>query len=119
MATNIGGVPTGVFSETLPLLPANTMSGRPTPFYVPSITLTAVPTGGSLAGGTDLDILRVKTAGNSQQGSSVGAGVSDERGVGAGTYYFILANLGNDAVTGVFRARWEEFIPGSSEIQNY
>lgn len=63
----------------------------------------------SHTGGTELDVLRVKTAGNSQQGSSVGTTGSDERGVGANTYYFRLLNLSaTDAVTGVMHVRWEE-----------
>lgn len=117
--TLIAGTPVGTFSETLPVLPANSMASKPSPAYVPTTVLTAIPTGGTHSGGVSLDIIRIKTSGNSNLSTSVGASVSDERGIGAGTYYFILTNLGNDVITGVFRARWEEVLPNSSIIVNY
>lgn len=106
LSTLVGGTEGGTFSETLPIFPRNTMSERPTPFYTPTVELTA---GGTHTGGTQLDFLWVKTADNSNFAASVGDNPGDERGVGAGTYYFRL--LANIAATGVFRARWEERLP--------
>jgi len=106
MITLVGGVESGNFNAFLPILPRNTMSSRPTPFYTPVVTLA---TGGVLTGGTELDVVPGKTAGNTNQASSVGAETGDERGVGASTYYLRIVNLsGSDAARGVFRARWEE-----------
>lgn len=109
--TNVGGTPTGTFSETLPAFAGNTMTGvanRETPYYTPTVVLTAVPTGGTLTGGLALDVIRIKTASNTQQAATVGFGPTDERGVVANTYYFKFTALTNDAVEGVWRARWEE-----------
>lgn len=103
LSTVTGGTEGGVFSETLPIFPRNTMSERPTPIYTPTTVLTA---GGTHTGGTVLDMLWVKIADNSNFAASVGATPGDERGVGAGTYYFRLNAIA--ASTGIFRARWEE-----------
>lgn len=111
--TLVGGTPGGSWSEVLPVFGANTMSSRPTPFYVPQVVLEA---GGTLTGGTLLDPLRAKTSGNSNFASSVGATAGAERGVGADTYYFRITLTGT---IGVFKARWEETQPASSEIVNY
>lgn len=100
--TLVGGTEGGTFGEDLPIIPANTMSDRPTPFYESPVTLEA---GGTLTGGTQLDVIRPKTSDNSNFSSSVGSQNDSERGVGAGTYYFRLTLSG---VTGVFRARWED-----------
>lgn len=108
LETLVGGAPGGAFAETLPIFGANNMVGAPnreSPFYVPVVVLTA---GGTLTGGTQLDVLRLKTNAVSNQASTVGVGPTDERGVAANTYYFRLTSLTNDAVDGVFRARWEE-----------
>ena len=40
--------------------------------------------------------------------SSIGGAIADERGVGAGTYYWKFRNLGNSIVTGTFHCFWEE-----------
>lgn len=100
--TLVGGTEGGTFSEILPVIPANTMTSRPTPLYAPQVVLTA---GGTHTGGAVLDVLRAKTADNSNFASSVGARPSDERGVAANTYYFRITL---SSVTGTFKARWEE-----------
>ena len=51
---------------------------------------------------------RARTANANAHASSVGGGISDERGIAAGTYYFVMTNLGSGAASGVFSARWEE-----------
>lgn len=113
LGTYAGGTEGGTFSETLPIFGANNMSGGNDHrndynggIYAAQTVLTA---GGTHTGGTELDVIRLKVAGISQQASSVGSGATDERGVGTNTYYFRLLNLsGSDAITGTFSARWEE-----------
>lgn len=110
LATIAGGTPAGTFDETLPIFAANNMTAgkdRRADFpgvFVNPVVLTA---GGTHTGGTELDVLRVKCAGNSQQASSVGVDSFDQRGIAPATYHFRLTNLGNDTITGVFRARFE------------
>jgi len=101
--TRIGGTEGGTFSETLPVLPRNNMSERPTPLYTAQNVLTA---GGTHSGGTTLDLLWTKTVNNSNQASATNTSADSERGVAAGTYYFIV-NAVSDS-TGVLHARWEE-----------
>ena len=109
LETFVGGTPTGTFSETLPILPANNMTDKPLPLYAAQSVLQAVPSSGSLAGGVRIDVVRVKTNAITNQAATVGVGPTDERGVNPGTYYFLLTNLSSvDAIEGVFRARWEE-----------
>lgn len=108
IATVLGGTPGGDFAETLPIFNRNNMSvgGNRRQAFVPQTLLTA---GGTHTGGTELDVLRVKTAGVSQQANTVGATTGDERGVAANTYYFRLTNLhATDPVTGTLHVSWEE-----------
>jgi len=106
LATVVGGTEGGTFSETLPIFGRNNMSERPTPFYTPVVVLTA---GGTHTGGTEIDVVRVKTNNNQNQSSTVTGEGGDERGVAVGTYYFRLENLSaTDAIVGAFSARWEE-----------
>jgi hypothetical protein len=121
LAAYVGGVEGGSFSETLPIFAANGMSGaenrrmdydanrlpgKGSSVYAVQSVLTA---GGTHTGGTELDVSRIKIASNSNQATTVGSVGLDERGVTAGTYYFRFLNLSaTDAVTGVFRMRWEE-----------
>lgn len=113
VGTYVGGTPGGSFSETLPIFNANNMaagSDRRRSYsgalYTPQTVLTA---GGTHADGTELDVIRLLVANASGQASSVGNAPQDERGVAANTYYFRLLNLsGSNAVTGTFKARFEE-----------
>lgn len=103
LETVVGGVEEGVFATPLPVIARNTMTEVPTPVYVPQVTLA---TGGTITGGTVLDILVNKTADVANFASSVGAGSEDERGVAANTYYFRITGV--QASVGVLKARWEE-----------
>lgn len=103
--TVVGGTEGGSFSNTLPIFPRNTMSERPQPFYTPQVVLTS---GGTHTGGTVIDVLLNKTADVTNFSSSVGAENSDERGIGAGTYYLRLTGT---AAIGIIKARWEERLP--------
>jgi len=101
LSTQAGGTPSGVFAEVLPVFGANNMTG--TPVYVHQNVLTA---GGALAGGVDIDVVRLFSGGNNQP--SVGAQQDDVRGIAPGTYHFVFQNLGASVVTGVLHIRWEE-----------
>lgn len=106
ISTQVGGTPGGSFSSALPALRTNTMSTIPQPPYVGQVVLAS---GGTLDGGTEISALRLKTSNNTNQASSVGSEAQDERGIAAGTYYFVLSNLSaTDSVVGIFEARWEE-----------
>lgn len=107
--TVVGGTPGGTFLEVLPIFPTNTMSERPLPIYSGQVVLEA---GGTLTGGTVLDVLRAKTSDNSNFSASVGEGTGAERGVAANTYYYRITLA---SATGVFAARWEERPNGSQQ----
>lgn len=104
LATFSGGTPTGTFSETLPYASANTMTETP-PAYAPRIVVTAIPTGGSLTGGSAIRVTRLKTAGNSNFASSVGSTPDLVVGRAPGTYYLTLQLT---AAIGVLKLRFEE-----------
>jgi hypothetical protein len=101
--TRIGGTEGGTFSETLPIIPRNSMSVAPA--YSPVVAITA---GGTHTGGTVLDAFAGRAASATAQIASVGNGLTDERGIPAGTYYFVLTNPGSGPNAGIFRAWWEE-----------
>lgn len=101
----VGGTPGGTFSETLPVVPKNTMSERPLPLYVPQVGITA---GGTITGATPLDIHRIVAATATAQQSTVGNLVGDDRGIGANTYYATYQNIGSGTATGTLFFVWEE-----------
>lgn len=103
LSTVAGGTEGGTFSTPLPIIARNSMTERPTPLYVPQVTLA---TGGTHTDGTVIDLLWVKTADNANFSTSVGNVIGDERGVGPGLAYFRLEAV--SAAAGVIRARWEE-----------
>lgn len=103
LETVVGGTEGGSFSNVLPIFGRNNMTERPLPLYTPVVTMAS---GGTHTGGTVLDVLLNKVADNAVFASSVGATEGDERGVGAGTYYFRITVTGTTA--GVLKARWEE-----------
>lgn len=100
--TVVGGTEGGVFSEALPMFPANTMTERPTPLYSPQVIPTA---GGTHTGGTVLDVFRIKSTTGGGFGTSILGSTESARGVGPGTYYIRIALT---AAVGIFKARWEE-----------
>lgn len=111
LRTVSGGTPTGTFPESLPIIPKNTMTGGvfpapPTPLYVAQNVIQSGAT--ALTGGVDIDVLRIVVANASGQAQSVGESVDDSRGVGPGTYYWVLNNFGTGTSTGVFSSFWEE-----------
>lgn len=109
MATLAGSTPAGTWAETLPVFKTNNMTVGPNLLLdrAATVVLTA---GGTVTGGTTLDVVRLTTGtgqGN-RKVATVGAAVSDQRGIAPGTYYFQLTNTGTGAATGTFHASWEE-----------
>lgn len=97
------GTPGGSFTAIAPI-GKNRMSVRPEPYYTAQATMGY---GGTLSGGTVVDVARVVTSGATAQQVTVGA-TADERGLPAGDYYIRLANLSNGTSTGVYSIFWEE-----------
>lgn len=105
ITNTVGGTPAGTFSETLPIVPKNTMTERPTPLYAPVVVATA---GGSVSGFTTLDIHRVVAATATAQQVTVGNQVGDNRGIGANTFHVLYENFGAGTATGTLFFIWEE-----------
>lgn len=82
----------------------NRMAERPSPYYTAQATIGV---GGTMTGGTVVDVARIVTSGATAQQVTVG-GKSDERGLPAGSYYIRLSNLSNGTSTGVYSLFWEE-----------
>lgn len=97
-----GGTAGGTFAETLPIIKTNLAVATT---FTPTTVLTA---GGTLTGGTVIDITRQKTDGNATRASSVIQNDSQTRGIAAGTYHWRFTNLSSDAVTGTVKILWEE-----------
>ena len=93
-----GGTASGPWTS-MPVIRKNTMTTAPV--ITSQVTLDY---DGSHTGGTLIDLIRV-VAGN--KGSNFSAGDS-ERGVGPGTYYYVITNTGNQTATVVFSGYWEE-----------
>lgn len=107
MATLVGGFEGGVYGETLPKLNRNNMAVGPDREAVIASQLL-ITAGGTHTGGTELDVIRLRTSTATGSATTVGLAANDERGIAAGTYYFRFTNLGAGAITGMFRVRWEE-----------
>jgi hypothetical protein len=108
LRTFAGGTPVGVYGTPLPIIPKNTMSIRSTPIYPSSNSISTGGTGQT--GGVNIDIVRVVAANATAQQSSVGSKAFDQRGVGAGTYYWQIENFSNGTATGVFSGFWAEIL---------
>ncbi len=98
MQLKVGGTADGPWTP-MPVFRKSTMSI--TPVYTNQVTLDY---NGAHTGGTLIDLVRVPA---NNKGSSL-SGASSERGVGAGTYYYVLTNVGNQTATVVFNGYWEE-----------
>ena len=100
-----GGTPGGTYNNPLPVIGKNRMSKRPQPYYVPVSTVT---TGGTITGGTIVEVVRVVSSGSTAQRATVGGQFADERGLPAGDYYIKLENISNTTAEGVYQIYWEE-----------
>ena len=107
LSTVAGGVEGGTWLPVPTIFNCNNMTvGVDREALVaPQVVLSS---GGTLTGGLDIDVIRLRTANASGAASTVGGTAGDERGVAPGVYYFKFANLGNSAIQGVFHVRWEE-----------
>lgn len=98
MLLKVGGSATGPWTA-MPTIRKNLMATAPV--YASQITLEY---DGVFTGGTTIDILRAP-AGNK---SSTQTPIGSERGIAAGTYYYVLTNVGNQPATVIFSGEWEE-----------
>lgn len=100
-----GATPGGSFSEVITIFPKNISSNLPTPVYK---TQAAMTTGGTISGGTLIDMLVVKANNATGQLSSIGGKIEDQYGAPAGTGYYKISNPGNSDATAIFKMWWEE-----------
>lgn len=106
-----GGTEGGSFTTPVSLQPVNAMTGelnRRRWDGEPYELTTVVTTGGTLTGGSEFDIVRLRTSNATAQQVTVGGTGTDHVGAPAGTRYYVLTNLGTGTCTGVLRARYEE-----------
>lgn len=102
--------PSGTWTQ-LPIIGINRMAERPTPFYVPTVT---VETGGSFTGGTAVDLMLIRSGSNQGSNSSQNTGGErSERGLPLGVYYGRFSTLTGgvavpDAAQMVYSLAWEE-----------
>lgn len=103
-----GGTPSGVWTAKT-LYHVNNYADAP-----PYSTHVTVSTGGSLSGGTELDIM-LANAGTGGNSSSATVGLL-EVSLAAGTYYVEIRNTGSQSCTGMYRVYFEEFAANSPII---
>lgn len=102
--------PSGTWTQ-LPIIGLNRMAERPTPFYVPTVT---VETGGTFTGGTAVDLILIRSGSNQGSNSSQNTGGErSERGLPLGVYYGRFSTLAGgvsvtDAAQMVYSLTWEE-----------
>ena len=100
----VGATETGSFTTDLPIIGKNRMSTIPQPPYVCPIT---IKNGGTITGGTVVEVFRIHTSAATGQEATVGGVQGSERGLPAGNYYLTLQNTGTGTATGVYRFWWE------------
>lgn len=103
-----GATSSGTWTQR-PVIGVNRMAERPQPYYTPLVTLE---TGGNFTGGTEVDLIKVRTSSANNSAQNVGAQAS-ERGLPAGTYHGRFTTLAggvtvNDAAQMVYSLLWEE-----------
>ena len=99
----VGGTEGGTFSQTIPLRPVNGMSTA-----TPRTSTTVMTSGGTLTGGTTMDLFLVNTGDNVNQSSGVTSGEDFAIGFPAGTYYIRVKNTDNSTAAGLVKALWTE-----------
>jgi hypothetical protein len=98
-----GGTEGGTFNSALPLMQTNNMT------TVADRASTSVMTyGGTLTGGTTLDLFILNSGNNLNQSVGQQGGEQFPVGFAPGTYYVRITNTGNTTATGLFKARWTE-----------
>lgn len=103
-----GATGSGTWTQR-PVIGVNRTAQRPRPYYAAQCTLE---TGGNFTGGTEVDVLKVRTSSANNTASNVGDQWS-ERGLPAGTYYGRLQTLAgglavNDPAQLIYALTWEE-----------
>lgn len=111
VSSHAGGVITGVFGVTLPIIPGNSMVG--TPAYVATAAFTATAAGAAAAvnitASSVRDVVRVKTPAGGGASNSENSTIDSVRGLPAGaTFYILVENIGAGVVEGTLRLRWQE-----------
>jgi hypothetical protein len=92
-----------------PIIGVNRMAQRPEPYYSPQCTFE---TGGNFTGGTEVDLLKLRSAAANNSASNVG-GEFSERGLPAGVYHGRIQTLTggvnvNDAAQLIYSLIFEE-----------
>lgn len=103
-----GATGSGTWTQR-PVIGVNRMAQRPQPYYAAQCTLE---TGGNFTGGTEVDVLKVRTSAANNTAQNVGDSWT-ERGLPAGTYYGRLQTLAgglnvNDPAQLIYSLTWEE-----------
>lgn len=96
--------------STVPIISKNRSPERRefnTGYYVGQATFS---TGGTFTGGTEVDVLRARTASQTVSAANVGTSQDDERYLPAGSYFIRVAPLTgvNDTSEGIYSISWEE-----------
>jgi len=99
----VGGTEGGVFDTTIPAFGMNRTNERPLPYYEQQVSLTS---GGTHSGGTTVELVRIKSGGNSNTSSTVGGSENDERILPPGTYYLKFTAV--EDLLAVYSLIWEE-----------
>lgn len=105
VSTIVGATELTTFDTPLPVIGKNQMSERPTPIYSSKVSVSI---GGTISGGTTVDVARIVSAGATAQEFTIGSNISDERGLPSGDYYVVVENISNGTATGVYSSFWEE-----------
>lgn len=95
---------------SIPVISKNRSPSRrvfPSGYYVGQATFF---TGGTFSGGTEVDVLRARTASQTVSAANVDASQDATRYLPAGTYFLILQPLTgvNDTSEGIYSISWEE-----------
>ena len=98
-----GGTEGGTFSQAVPIFPVNGMSTAPV-----RASTTTVTSGGTITGGTTLDLFLVNTGDNVNQSVGISVGENFQIGFPAGTYYIRVTNTDNSTSSGLIKALWHE-----------
>jgi hypothetical protein len=98
-----GGTEGGTFNQTITKFPVNGMSTA-----APRSSTTTMTSGGTLTGGTTMDLFLVNTGDNVNQSSGITSGEDFAIGFPAGTYYIRITNTDNSTTTGLVKALWTE-----------
>jgi hypothetical protein len=98
-----GGTEGGTFSQAIAKFPVNGMSTA-----TPRTSTATMTSGGTLTGGTVMDLFLVNTGDNVNQSSGVTSGEDFAIGFPAGTYYIRVTNTDNSTAAGLVKALWTE-----------